>query len=66
MVVPSAQLMIEVPEVVPLAQVPFPVGIGSWNCSPAAPVTTFPAETVPVVGALGSLAWQPVRIPLKL
>ena len=54
MLVPSAQPTIAVPLVVLLPQLPFPVGTGSWNCSPAI-VLTLPADTVPVAGAPASL-----------
>jgi hypothetical protein len=40
----------DVPLVVLLAQLPVPVDTGDWNFSPPAPVTTWPAWTVPDAG----------------
>ena len=57
--VPSLQLAIAVPAVVLLGQPPVPVATGSWNCSPVAgSVRTFPASTVPEVGAPAWFDWQ--------
>src|SRR5919109_620922 len=54
-----------VPLVVPLPHDPWPLGTGSWNCSPLGSVTTCPASTVPVAGALASLDRQSLRLPVN-
>src|SRR6266480_843172 len=50
--VPSLHVTMAVPFVVLLAQLPLPVGTGSWKRSPVAgSVTTLPASTAPEAGA---------------